>query len=229
MSCKMRKRDTIIFLMMSASLHRKIVVVRFPTDIEGQIDLCKDVVYKMNHSDWINVADVQPSLGDVATAIGALDVKSLLAGTHSDGTAEARMAELNGVKVLIFELSFHVQKICDKNPGHEKEIAQTCGMDIKRPGGRKANEDSVNATGIDKQVRLTGIVLKGKRCNHEFQVSLDPSNPDRWHEINITVTKKAARMVDDLPIDVDLYFRHRLIDNDIPQAWGQLMHIKLTH
>ena len=206
------------------------VVVKFPDDIDGQISTCKDVVYKMNHTTWVTPADVKPSLTDVATEIGKLDTATALANTHADGTAEARLAELKVVKRMISQIATgYVQQLVDATIGHEKEIAQSCGMDTKISKGRRPNEDKVAATGIDGEVEFKCRTKPGKNAIHEIQVNLDQNDPKRWYEYPITCQHRSKKIIGGMPINVDLFFRHRLIIDDIPQEWGTILKIKLTH
>ena len=208
---------TVMFLTAIPNSPHPLVVIKFPRKIADKILKCKDVVSKMSNNTWFPVADIIPTLASVTTQIGLVDAATLKAKTRVLGAAAARKQLLSALVIMVYELSDFVQRICDANPGSEVTIAQSAGMDIRMKAGRNPYVFTVQATTVDGQVECCGGLKKGVRANHEFQVGTDPTDTTKWYVTPIPVTGKAKRLVDKLPVNVKLYFRHRLIIKEIPQ------------
>ena len=183
----------------------------------------------MTNNDWFPVADIIPTLASVTAQIVLVDKATLKAKTRDFGRRAERKQLLSALVVMVYELSDYVQRICDANPGSEVTIAQSAGMDIKMKGGRNPYVFEVKATAVDGQAQLLGGIKKGVKANHEFQVSTDISDQTKWYVYPIAVTGKAKRLVDKLPVNVKLSFRHRLIIKEIPQEWDEIISLTLQH
>ena len=214
------KNGTIIIFTIHAT--NLLIVVKFPTNIAGRIEKCKEVVDKMSRSPWFTPDEMNPIMERLIVLLVKIDKADRLAKTRMIGKAAARNILLNQAMVLVFELSKIVYRVCNRNKNHEKEIAQSAGMDLKSPGGCKTFVFSVKATGIDGQILVTCPVDNVLRPDHEIQISIDKQEPRKWNEILVPVSKKAKIYVNDLPIDVEIFIRHRFIFRHDPNSGATL-------
>jgi hypothetical protein len=73
---------------------------------------------------------------------------------------------------------------------------------------------------------LSGKV-KGKRCAHEWQCTLDPTDSTGWYKKIIDTTLQAKTTVTGFTFGNTVYFRHRCILMDGPTEWDDVISIHI--
>jgi hypothetical protein len=222
------KSHKTIFIL-TTNFHHSTVVVKFPGSWNDRLLKCKEVVNKMGTSTWMAGLTIKPTLSVVTTAIDDADIAMVAAKTRVSGSAATKNAKITDAMILVYQLCNFVQAVCDQHPDHETEVAESCGMYITAHPGQKAFEFSVKATGLDGEAELQGKTRRIARPDHEFQLSTDPSDPKKWYDTIIPVSKKAKVKVGNLPVKTKLYFRHRWITSEGPGEWSQIINIELLH
>ena len=217
-------RGMVIFLLAMVPIvivHRIIVVAKFPKQVDLLITRIYAIIEAMTDNAWFPTPS--PGLPAVKTATDNLKTAQVLARQRSPGSAKDRDVKKKTLLTLVSALMYYIQGICDANPASAVTIAESALFYGKKVGGNKPRGFNVTSK-IASICELTGSI-KGKRCYHDWQMSLDGKDITSWYVRALPSTLQAKTTVDGLTSGVRVYFRHRIVTKDGPGAWDQVINI----
>ncbi len=119
----------------------------------------------------------------------------------------------------------YVADLCDDNPDEAGEICGDCFLDYSVPMGSEKQIWSATSTSPGV-VELTGIVKYGYQCT-DWEVCLDPTDPNSWKELKIPPTLAANTTVKNLASKRTYYFRSRVCGKDGPEDWAEIIPVEV--
>ncbi len=141
------------------------------------------------------------------------------------GAKNARDAAYSAALLATQSWQNYVQRLCNLNPDHAKEIAGDAHMILNIVKGREKNDCTATST-LEGQVELGGIV----RCNRQatdWEMSTDPTDPLKWYVTKIPPTLAANTIVTGITSNAIMYFRSRVILMEGPQEWSVVIKVRV--
>lgn len=220
---KMPFIDRFVFVMVLMVRHI-IVVLKTPARIGDRIIDSRNIYDMMSSSTWFPSPD--PPMTDFMTLITTYEnAAAAVKAGKADAEADLHRAweALNAARKLLLN---YVQNVCVKNQFDAEKIALSAGMSIKKLATRDVQDFSVKAVaggGTELAVKV-----KAKRCAHEWQCTIDTSNPKGWYEILIPTTLQGKTHVSGFTPGTVVYFRHRTILKDGTTDWDQIISVMIV-
>jgi uncharacterized protein YciI len=128
------------------------------------------VVQKMTNNK--NVSSTSIPLATFTTHLDVLESSHATAQGKAIGTASARDTNLSTVITDLETLRGDVQVACDANPARAAEIAESCGMKLKKTPKRNKAELEASMTATPGMVKLVAKAVK-RGATYEWAYSAD--------------------------------------------------------
>jgi hypothetical protein len=207
--------------------HVPIVVIKFPEDHPGIIMKAQSIHDAMGTSTWMSgitdIADILSDYQDDITEYTALEGKAQLRLPGAVGARDTFSTTF--VSETSEALRLIVQGVVKTNKTHAVEIARSCDMDIKAPGGKSASEWNVTHGETSGSVEIAGSIkgYKTNRYSFQWQMTRDLSDEESWFtKANfIDPTLQMTTQVKGLKLKETVWFRFRIILKDGPTEWSE--------
>jgi hypothetical protein len=196
-------------------LRSAMLVLAMPRHVPDVIKRGQNVVDMMGKNQAM-FPNPSPPLTEATANLQALDAAETQAKTKAKGTAEIRDLKLAEVVLTMNHLKSYVQQVVDGNPAQAASIAQSAGMDLRKPGTRSKQEFEVRQGDTTGTVEL--IAKSSGRAAYEWQVSADQKS---WATVAITV--KARYTARGLVAGTNYSFRYRVITAAGEGEWSQVV------
>ncbi|MCW5908627.1 MAG: hypothetical protein KIS94_12265 [Chitinophagales bacterium] len=201
-------------------IRRIIAVLKLSKRVGEAIIQARAIVQSMTDNDFF--PSPSPALATVTEHIDALETAQIAAQTRAQGTVEARNAALAIVADDLRDLTYYVQNIADANSANSEVIIESAGLQVKRVTPRTTTEFEAKNSPISGTVLLKARAGT-TRSSHDWQSSI---NGNQWTALPSTLQAKTT--VTGLNPGNRIYFRHRLVTKDGPQAWSQTISLVVT-
>jgi hypothetical protein len=162
---------------------------------------------------WVTTTTIPIStvLAD-ADALQAAQVQAL---TKGKGLAEARNHKLATLFTDLESLRGDCQKVIDANPAHAAEIAQSCGMSVKRASKRRKAQLAAKMTSAPGVGKLVAKAVK-RGAGYEWEMSADGGKT--W--ATVARSTVANTTVSGLVAGTIYMFRFRTTVGQVTSDWG---------
>jgi hypothetical protein len=198
------------------------VVLRSPHTALGWLTLGKAVCDGLTNNKGMFVTP-NPPLAQLSADVDALDSAQTATHTRAAGVVAARDAKLVIVRSDLVKVCAYVQGLVDASPADAATIAQNAGLYLRKTTVASKSElsakpDKTTSGSVDLVAKLGGV-----KASHEWQYSTDGKT---W--IGATPTLQAKTTISGLTPGSTVYFRHRAITKNGPDAWSQTVSMIVT-
>jgi hypothetical protein len=190
------------------------VVLHKPRAVTGIISLAQAIEAAMS-ANATTFPSPSPALVLYQSDITALVAAQTLARTRAKGAVQTRNAKLAVVVADTNQLRAYVEAVAEANPATAAAIANSAGMDVRKPSVRTKNDVNVKQGPASGAVIVTAKVGTLKRSSHEWEYSTDGGKT--W--VAVTATVQAKTTITGLTPATSVLFRTRAITPTGPTLW----------
>ena len=189
------------------------VVLKKPRAVNDIISLAQAIEAAMS-ANATTFPSPTPTMVKYSSDINALVAAQTVALTRAKGAVQTRDAKLAVVVTDMSQLRGYVEAVAEANPVNASAIANSAGMDLRKPTVRSKNDVNVKQAALSGSAIVTAKVGTLKRSSHEWQYSTDGGKT--W--LAATATLQAKTTITGLTPATTVLFRTRAI-TERPTMW----------